>query len=111
MKKGIAVSEKVRIVIAAVAAFCGVAVFAVAIAFAAIEEKAKGPTVIVASDIHVVATNTMTEELYYSYSEAEKAKQVSEAVFRTLGDDIAKRGAEYLLISGDLTQYGDEGRM
>lgn len=108
MKKGIAVSEKVRIVIAAVAAFCGVAVFAVAIAFAAIEEKAKGPTVIVASDTHVVATNTLTEELYYSYSEAEKAKHVSEAVFRTLGDDIAKRGAEFLLISGDLTEYGDE---
>lgn len=108
MKKKTVMSKNARIAIAIIAVVAGIAFFAVAITFAAIEEKTKGPTVIVASDIHVVAAETLTKEKYDAYKTSEKAKQVSEAALRTMGDDIAKAGADYLLISGDLTEFGDE---
>lgn len=61
----------------------------------------------IASDIHVVANSTMTAESYAKLEHGEKMKHVSEAVFNTFCDEVIKSKSKYLLITGDLTEYGD----
>lgn len=62
----------------------------------------------VCTDTHVVANETMTAENYSSLERTEKLRHVSDAIFRTFIDDIIKKKGKYLLITGDLTENGDE---
>lgn len=62
----------------------------------------------VCTDVHVVSNKTMTAENYPSLEHTEKLRHVSDAIFRSFIDDLIKKKAKYLLITGDLTENGDE---
>lgn len=99
----------------AFATFAAVAVcattFALGIAFAVREERDLGARGFVATDMHVVANSRlekMSERELDECRNADKLLLYSDAIFNTFADNLVRERAEFLLLCGDLTQYGDE---
>jgi len=67
----------------------------------------KGIKIVVMSDVHLLSQELFTDENYLKYAEADKMEHISEAIMRTVADKLP-RETKYLLISGDLTENGDE---
>ncbi len=71
---------------------------------------ASSPAVVrltVLSDVHFVTQERFTADNYEGYATEDKMEHLSEAVVRTLADEIAESDTRYLLVSGDLTEDGD----
>ena len=86
----------------------GTVIFGLSVFFAVKSEEKEGIKLYAATDLHVIANEAMSKEEYETYGQTDKLKHISEAIFSTFADEIAKKDAKYLLISGDLTEYGDE---
>ena len=86
----------------------GTVIFGLSVFFAVKSEEKEGIKLYAATDLHVIANEAMSKGEYETYGQTDKLKHISEAIFSTFADEIAKKDAKYLLISGDLTEYGDE---
>lgn len=85
-----------------------VIVLTLAIALTACSERDEGTLFIVASDTHVVANSMITEETYQKYEKEDKLEHLSNAIFESLVDQAIKKDAKYMLLCGDLSEYGDK---
>ena len=89
----------------AVFALIGVAAVAAVATGEYIEEKVE---FVFVSDTHLYAESRLTEESYSVISNQSKAIHFSEAVMESFADEVISSGIKYLLITGDLTEQGDE---
>lgn len=65
-------------------------------------------TFAVASDIHVYANSKFTADDIDHYSNVDKTIHLSEPIFASVADDIIEKKYSFVLLTGDLTEYGDE---
>ena len=103
-----ATKKFVRKTVSIITVVIGIVIFALSVFFAVKSEEKEGIKLYAATDLHVIANEAMSKEEYETYGQTDKLKHISEAIFSTFTDELAKKGAEYLIISGDLTEYGDE---
>ena len=103
-----ATKKFVRKTVSIITVVIGIVIFALSVFFAVKSEEKEGIKLYAATDLHVIANEAMSKEEYETYGQTDKLKHISEAIFSTFADEIAKKDAKYLLISGDLTEYGDE---
>lgn len=62
----------------------------------------------VLSDTHVVAKSLFTADNYMKYATEDKMEHLSEAILMSIVDKLIADKTKYVLISGDLVEYGDE---
>ncbi len=103
-----ATKKFVRKTVSIITVVIGIVIFALSVFFAVKSEEKEGIKLYAATDLHFIANEAMSKEEYEMYGQTDKLKHISEAIFSTFADEIAKKDAKYLLISGDLTEYGDE---
>ncbi len=73
------------------------------------KEEENRPTVFaVASDIHLFANSFLTKDNVDFYSWQDKMIHLSEPLFKTFADRIIAEKYDFLIITGDLTEKGDE---
>lgn len=62
----------------------------------------------VLSDTRVVAQELFTAGNYAGFATEDKMEHISEAILNSVADELIADGTEYLLVSGDITESGDE---
>ena len=70
-------------------------------------ERTECTRIAVVTDTHVVASSLFTAENYDDYRYSNKMMDISEAIFNTFADELIKEKTDFLLITGDITEYGD----
>lgn len=70
-------------------------------------ERTEDIRIAVVTDTHVVASSLFTAENYDDYRYSNKMMDISEAIFDTFADELIKDEVDFLLITGDITEYGD----
>lgn len=84
-----------------------IAVAICSIIFSGCEEKKDEGFFIVATDVHVVANSLITKENYAKYADEDKLEHLATAIFNSFVDEVIETDAQYVLLCGDLAEYGD----
>lgn len=60
------------------------------------------------TDMHIIANANITAQNYERYSTVNKMVHITEAIYRTVVDDIIESGIKYVFVGGDITDVGHE---